>query len=41
MQEWQVILPEKKHKKKFFGNLLEEVIKPALCSHCTACSAIC
>ncbi|MEG9193934.1 MAG: Coenzyme F420 hydrogenase/dehydrogenase, beta subunit C-terminal domain [Candidatus Methanoglobus sp.] len=41
MQEWQIVLPEKKHKKKFFGNLLEEVIKPAICSHCTACAAIC
>jgi len=41
MQEWQISLPEKKHKKKFFGNLLEEVIKPAICSHCTACVAIC
>ncbi|MCS7144587.1 MAG: 4Fe-4S dicluster domain-containing protein, partial [Archaeoglobaceae archaeon] len=41
MQEWQILLPEKKHKKKFFGNLVEEVIKPAICSHCTACSAIC
>jgi len=41
MQEWKIVLPEKKHKKKFFGNLLEEVIKPGICSHCTACAAIC
>ncbi|MEM2271678.1 MAG: 4Fe-4S dicluster domain-containing protein, partial [Archaeoglobaceae archaeon] len=40
-REWRFPILEKKHKKKFFGNLLEEVIKPAICSHCTACSAIC
>jgi coenzyme F420-reducing hydrogenase beta subunit len=41
MQEWQVVLPEKKHRKQYYGNLLEEVINQGICSHCTACAAIC
>ncbi|MCX8172012.1 MAG: Coenzyme F420 hydrogenase/dehydrogenase, beta subunit C-terminal domain [Archaeoglobaceae archaeon] len=42
MLEWEFLLPRKKHAElKFFGNLYEEVIKPGICSHCTACSAIC
>ncbi|MEM3796543.1 MAG: coenzyme F420 hydrogenase/dehydrogenase beta subunit N-terminal domain-containing protein, partial [Archaeoglobaceae archaeon] len=41
MQEWQFVVPEKKHKKKFFGNLKTEVIDAKLCCHCAACAAIC
>uniref|UniRef100_A0A7J2TJC6 F420H(2):quinone oxidoreductase n=1 Tax=Archaeoglobus fulgidus TaxID=2234 RepID=A0A7J2TJC6_ARCFL len=41
MQEWQFVLPDKKHKKKFFGNLKAEVIDAKLCCHCAACAAIC
>ncbi len=39
--EWQFPLPEKKHKKKYFGNLKAEVIDTGLCCHCAACAAIC
>jgi len=41
MQEWQFLVPDKKHKKKFFGNLKAEVIDAKLCCHCAACAAIC
>lgn len=41
MQEWQFLMPEKKHKKKFFGNLKAEVIDAKLCCHCAACASIC
>ncbi len=40
-REWQFPLPEKKHKKKYFGNLKAEVIDAGLCCHCAACAAIC
>ncbi len=40
-REWQFPLPEKKHKKKYFGNLKIEVIDAGLCCHCAACAAIC
>ncbi len=39
--EWQIQIPEKKIKKKFFGNLKAEVIDKGLCSHCCTCVAIC
>lgn len=41
MQEWQFLLPDKKHKEKFFGNLKAEVIDAMLCCHCAACASIC
>lgn len=41
VREWQFPLPEKKHKKKYFGNLKLEVIDTGLCSHCSTCAAIC
>lgn len=40
-REWQFPLPEKKYKKKYFGNLKIEVIDSGLCCHCAACSSIC
>ncbi len=39
--EWQIQVPEKRIKKKFFGNLKAEVIDKGLCSHCCTCVAIC
>ncbi len=40
-REWQFPLPEKKHKKKYFGNLKIEVIDTGYCCHCAACASIC
>lgn len=40
-RKWQFPLPEKKHKKKYFGNLKAEVIDTGLCCHCAACASIC
>ena len=39
--EWSFSVPEKKHKKKYFGNLKIEVIDAGICCHCSACAAIC
>ena len=39
--EWKVEFLEKKVKKKFFGNIKAVVIDQGICSHCSACSAIC
>ncbi len=40
-REWQFPLPEKKIKKKYFGNLKAMVIDAGICCHCAACAAIC